>query len=124
MLKSFISLWLFLYMISSVHGAQFRKKHRIAFKKNLNKEIDKLAIALNVPRDEFEILDLFVFKRDLQMIYDDVTKSFSVAVPVEIPYDIQLETIATKFISMSFGAVLTKDSLLKQSDLNKVIILQ
>ena len=121
MLKSGTSFFLFLCVMSCVHGAQFRKKHRVSFMKNLNKQIDKLATTLDVPRDEFGILDLFVFKRDLQLLYDDVTQPFSVAVPVEIPYDIQLETIATKFVSMSFGASLTVDTLLKQSDLNKVI---
>ena len=72
MSKSCTSFLLLLFMLSCVHGVRFRKKERVAFKKHLNKEIDKLAVALNVPRDAFEVLDLFIFQRDLENIYDDL----------------------------------------------------
>ena len=114
--------WGFLISLCNycVHGAAFRKKERQQTKKMLKKEIAKLAKDLQTSQDEFEIMDLFIFKRDLQSLYDDVTPSFTVAIPVQLPYDIQLNTIATSFTSLSFGAILTRQALLKQSDVNKV----
>ena len=46
----------------------------------MKQEIDFLAKALEVERDEFTVHDVFITKRDLLNLFDDVTLNFPVAV--------------------------------------------
>ena len=103
-----------------VYGAKLDKKAKRIAKNNVKAEIDVLAKSLNVEKDEFTIHDVFVYRKDIENLFDDVTPTFPVGFIVELPWNVQLTTIDSAFQSRSFGAFLTSDATLSQTDINKV----
>ena len=109
-----------MFFFGNVQAAKLNKKAKRLAKSNVKKEINFLANELEVDKDEFTVHDVFVTKRDLEGLFDDVTLNFPVGLIVEIPWSIQLKTIDEKFKSRSFGAFLTPEGTLSQTDINKV----
>ena len=116
-----LTLWnLLLFFFTHVESAKLDKKAKQRAKSHVKQEIDLLSKELGVDKDEFTVHDVFVTKRDLQGLYDDVTVNFPVGLIVELPWNVQLKTIDEKFQSRSFGAFLKPEGTLSQTDINKV----
>ena len=89
-----------MFFFGNVQAAKLNKKAKRLAKSNVKKEINFLAKELEVDKDEFTVHDVFVTKRDLEGLFDDVTLNFPVGLIVEIPWSIQLKTIYEKFKSL------------------------